>query len=106
MRDRHGTLPRPFKDPGIFMPEARAASDVGSFFGKYFLMKKLAAGGMGEIFLPRPQGPAGFQKILVVKKILAHLPETKEFIEPFLGEPRLPAPMNHPHVLQVSHLPQ
>ena len=66
------------------MPEAK--SDVGSFFGKYFLMKKLAAGGMGEIYLAKQQGPAGFQKILVVKKILAHLTENKEFIEAFLGD--------------------
>ena len=43
------------------MPEAK--SDVGYFFGKYFLMKKLAAGGMGEIYLAKQQGPAGFQKI-------------------------------------------
>ena len=86
------------------MPEAK--SDVGSFFGKYFLMKKLAAGGMGEIYLARQQGPAGFQKILVVKKILAHLTENKEFIEAFLGEARLAAQMNHRNVVQVFELGQ
>ncbi|MCA1826219.1 MAG: protein kinase [Myxococcales bacterium] len=87
------------------MPEA-AKSDVGSLFGKYFLMKKLAAGGMGEIFLAKQQGPAGFQKILVVKKILAHLTENKEFIEAFLGEARLAAQMNHRNVVQVFELGQ
>src|SRR5438477_2677096 len=86
------------------MPGAQPASDVGSFFGKYFLMKKLAAGGMGEIFLAKQQGPAGFQKILVVKKILAHLTENKEFIEAFLGEARLAAQMNHRNVVQVFEL--
>src|SRR5438552_5744842 len=85
------------------MPEA-AKSDVGSLFGKYFLMKKLAAGGMGEIYLAKQQGPAGFQKILVVKKILAHLTENKEFIEAFLGEARLAAQMNHRNVVQVFEL--
>src|SRR5438067_7643632 len=85
------------------MPEA-AKSDVGSVFGKYFLMKKLAAGGMGEIYLAKQQGPAGFQKILVVKKILAHLTENKEFIEAFLGEARLAAQMNHRNVVQVFEL--
>lgn len=84
------------------MPEA--ASEVGTFFGKYFLMKKLAAGGMGEIFLARQQGPAGFQKVLVVKKILAHLTENKEFIEAFLGEARLAAQMNHRNIVQVFEL--
>ena len=86
------------------MPEAK--SDVGSFFGKYFLMKKLAAGGMGEIYLAKQQGPAGFQKILVVKKILSHLTENKEFIEAFLGEARLAAQMNHRNVVQVFELGQ
>ena len=85
------------------MPET-AAHDVGSTFGKYFLMKKLAAGGMGEIFLAKQQGPAGFQKILVVKKILGHLTESKEFVEAFLGEARLAAQMNHRNIVQVFEL--
>src|SRR5260370_3929088 len=75
------------------MPEA--AREVGFIYGKYFLMKKLAAGGMGEIFLAKQQGPAGFQKILVAKKILSHLTENKKVIEPFPGEPRLPPQMTH-----------
>src|ERR1700682_4820949 len=81
-----------------------AASQVGSTYGKFFLMKKLAAGGMGEIFLAKQQGPAGFQKILVVKKILSHLTENKEFIEAFLGETRLAAQMNHRNIVQVYEL--
>jgi serine/threonine protein kinase len=85
------------------MPET-VAHDVGSTFGKYFLMKKLAAGGMGEIFLAKQQGPAGFQKILVVKKILGHLTESKEFVEAFLGEARLAAQMNHRNIVQVFEL--
>jgi len=86
------------------MPEAAASSEVGTCFGKYFLMKKLAAGGMGEVFLAKQQGPAGFQKVLVVKKILAHLTETKEFTEAFLGEARLAAQMNHRNIVQVFEL--
>src|ERR1700682_1038516 len=81
-----------------------AASQVGSTYGKFFLMKKLAAGGMGEIFHAKQQGPAGFQKILVVKKILSHLTENKEFIEAFLGEARLAAQMNHRNIVQVYEL--
>ena len=86
------------------MPEAAASSDVGTWFGKYFLIRKLAAGGMGEVFLARQQGPAGFQKVLVVKKILAHLTESKEFVEAFVGEARLAAQMNHRNIVQVFEL--
>ena len=88
------------------MPEVAAASDVGTYFGKYFLMKKLAAGGMGEVFIAKQQGPAGFQKVLVVKKILGHLTESKEFTEAFLGEARLAAQMNHRNIVQVFELGQ
>ncbi|TMA22734.1 MAG: serine/threonine protein kinase [Deltaproteobacteria bacterium] len=86
------------------MPQAQPQLDVGSSYGKYFLLKKLAAGGMGEIFLAKQQGPAGFEKILVVKKILHHLTENKEFVELFLGEARLAARMNHRNVVQVFEL--
>ena len=46
------------------MPEV-AASSVGTHFGKYFLMKKLAAGGMGEVFIAKQQGPATPELALV-----------------------------------------
>jgi serine/threonine protein kinase len=80
------------------------ADDVGTYYGKYFLLKKIAAGGMGEVFLAKQQGPAGFEKILILKKVLAHLVENKEFIELFLGEARLAARMNHRNIVQVFEL--
>jgi serine/threonine protein kinase len=86
------------------MATAQPQADVGGYYGKYFLLKKMAAGGMGEIFLARQQGPAGFEKILVVKKVLAHLTENKEFVELFLGEARLAARMNHRNIVQVFEL--
>src|SRR5919205_3964422 len=86
------------------MPNPQPQVDVGGYYGKYFLLKKMAAGGMGEIFLAKQQGPAGFEKILVVKKVLAHLTESKEFVEAFLGEARLAAQMNHRNIVQVFEL--
>ncbi len=83
---------------------AGESSDVGKFYGKYFLLKKLAAGGMGEVFLAKQQGPAGFEKILILKKVLAHLSGNKEFVELFLGEARLAARMNHRNIVQVFEL--
>ncbi len=86
------------------MPTPQPQLEVGSYYGKYFLLKKLAAGGMGEIFLAKQQGPAGFEKILVVKKVLPHLTENKEFVELFLSEARLAARMNHRNVVQLFEL--
>src|SRR4051812_24578936 len=86
------------------MNMAQPMAGIGSYYGKYFLLEKLATGGMGEVFLARQQGPAGFEKILVVKKILNHLTENKEFVELFLGEARLAARMNHRNIVQVFEL--
>ena len=57
------------------------AAGEGTAFGKYFLLKKIAAGGMGEIFLAKLKGPVGFEKLLVIKRILAHHIENDEFVE-------------------------
>ena len=86
------------------MNMAQPLVGTGSYYGKYFLLEKLATGGMGEVFLARQEGPAGFEKILVVKKILNHLTENKEFVELFLGEARLAARMNHRNIVQVFEL--
>ena len=45
-------------------------------FGRYLLEAKLASGGMGEVFLARVEGAAGFEKRVVIKRILPHLAES------------------------------
>ncbi|WP_338872480.1 serine/threonine-protein kinase [Myxococcus stipitatus] len=69
--------------------------------GKYQLIRKLAAGGMAEVFLAKAVGPGGFEKTLVLKRILPHLAEDPSFVEMFLGEARLVARLNHPHIVQI-----
>jgi serine/threonine-protein kinase len=49
--------------------------------GKYHLLKLLATGGMGEVFLARQEGPAGFAKTMVVKRMLTHLGRDPDFVE-------------------------
>ncbi|MBK7860859.1 MAG: serine/threonine protein kinase [Archangiaceae bacterium] len=73
-------------------------------FGKYTLVKLLASGGMGEIFLARQEGPQGFQKPVVIKRILKHLAEEPTFREMFLNEGRLAALLMHPNVTQIFDL--
>jgi eukaryotic-like serine/threonine-protein kinase len=69
--------------------------------GRYSLIQKLATGGMAEVFLARADGPMGFQKKLVVKRILPHLSDDPQFIEMFLQEAKLAAYLEHPNVVQV-----
>ena len=73
-------------------------------FGRYELIKKIATGGMAEIFLARQAGIEGFEKLLVLKRILPHLAENEEFVEMFLHEARVAVRLNHPNVVQIYDL--
>ncbi|MFN7132889.1 MAG: serine/threonine protein kinase, partial [Myxococcales bacterium] len=70
-------------------------------FGKYRLLYPLTQGGMAELFVARQEGPAGFAKSVVIKRVLRHLSEDTEFVEMFLDEARLAAQLNHPNVVQI-----
>lgn len=72
--------------------------------GRYRLLKLIATGGMGEVFLARQEGPAGFAKTVVIKRILRHLARDQGFIDLFLNEARLAALLQHPHIAQVFGL--
>jgi len=69
--------------------------------GKYQLLRKLATGGMAEVFLARAEGPMGFQKRLVVKRILPHFVEDPSFVAMFLSEAKLAAELDHPNLVQI-----
>jgi serine/threonine protein kinase len=73
-------------------------------FGRYQLLQKLATGGMAEIYLARQQGPEGFAKLLVIKRILPHLAGNDEFVKMFLDEARIAARLNHANVVQIFDL--
>jgi serine/threonine protein kinase len=72
--------------------------------GNYRLLRLLASGGMGEVFFARHEGPAGFAKPAVVKRILPHLAAEKTFVKMFLNEARLAALLQHTNVVQIFEL--
>ena len=72
--------------------------------GKYTLKEKIATGGMAEIWLSEQQGPGGFTKELVIKRILPHLASDQRFIQMFLDEARLAAQLTHPNIVQIYDL--
>lgn len=74
---------------------------VGVPLGPYRLVRRLATGGMAEIFLARQEGKDGFSRDLVVKRILPHLAADPEFRRMFQGEARLAARLSHPNVVHV-----
>ncbi len=72
--------------------------------GRYELLAELATGGMAEIHLARQTGIAGFERLVVIKKLLPHLKKEKKFLEMFLDEARIVAQMSHPNIVQIYEL--
>ncbi|MCC6555181.1 MAG: serine/threonine protein kinase, partial [Polyangiaceae bacterium] len=75
-----------------------------NILGKYRLIAELGHGGMAEVFLAVAQGPAGFNKLTVIKQIRPQLAEDPEFLAMFLDEARLAARLNHPHIVQTNEV--
>jgi serine/threonine protein kinase len=69
--------------------------------GSYEILRKLTRGGMAEIFLARTSGPSGFEKLVVLKKILAKYAGKPRYVQLFLDEARLAASLDHPNIAQV-----
>lgn len=73
----------------------------GTRLGKYQLLRRIATGGMAEIFLARAQAMHGFEKQVVLKRILPQHASSDDFIRMFLAEARLAATLHHPNIVQV-----
>lgn len=74
--------------------------------GRYEVLGRLALGGMAEILLARLLGPSGFERPVVIKRILPQLAEQPSFVRMFLDEARLAAQIQHKNVVQVHELGQ
>jgi serine/threonine protein kinase len=61
---------------------------------------------MGEVFLAKQIGPSGFEKLLVIKRILAHHHDKSEYLNMFLSEARLVARLTHNNVIQIHEMGQ
>ena len=62
---------------------------------RYELVKRLAVGGMAEIWLAKMRGIEGFERQVVVKSMLPHLAEEDQYVKMFLEEARLGATLFH-----------
>ena len=69
--------------------------------GRYELLRRLATGGMGEIYLARTRGAGGFEKHVIIKTILPHLAEEEEFVTKFLDEGRIVVQLTHGNIVPV-----
>jgi serine/threonine protein kinase len=75
--------------------------DYPAPFGRYYLTQKIAMGGMAEIFRAKSIGAEGFEKTVVIKRILPHFSEDESFVTMFQDEARVAAHLNHANVVQI-----
>src|SRR4051812_19770252 len=75
-------------------------------FGKYTLLRRLAAGGMAELFLALHRSVAGFEKLIVIKRILPSMNHDRGFIDMLLHEARIAAGLSHPNIVQIFDVGQ
>lgn len=70
--------------------------------GRYQLIRKLADGGMAELYLAKATGARGFEKTVVIKRIHAHLADAEpQLVERFFEEAHIVSRLNHPNIVQI-----
>jgi tRNA A-37 threonylcarbamoyl transferase component Bud32 len=61
---------------------------------------------MAEIYLARARGIQGFEKFVVLKRILPQYAENETFVRLFLNEARVAATLDHPNIASVYDIDQ
>ena len=74
---------------------------AAAHFGKYRSLGRIGQGGMAEVFLAVGRGPAGFNKLVVIKRLRDTVALDDAFRDMFLDEARLAARLNHPNIVQT-----
>jgi serine/threonine protein kinase len=76
------------------------ASEFPRVFGKYVLLREMARGGMGELFLAAAGEQGGMEKLCVVKTLLAD-GDGGDLRRRFFDEARVVVRLNHANLVQV-----
>lgn len=69
--------------------------------GRYRVVRVLAHGGMGVLYLGRTEGAAGFSRPVVIKRILPHLVENPRMAGLFVREARILSELQHPGIVNI-----
>src|SRR5580693_3218297 len=77
---------------------------MSAAFGRYRLLERLGQGGMAEVFKAKSFGVEGFEKVLVIKRILPELARSQEFVDMFIHEAKLAVRLSHANIVQVFDL--
>jgi len=71
---------------------------------RYELLRPLAAGGMGEVFVGRLHGVAGFESLVAIKVLPTSLSTDPMFVAMFLDEARNVAKLRHENIVEIRDI--
>jgi serine/threonine protein kinase len=86
-------------------PSGRSAESLGTL-GRYRLLGRIGEGGMAEVYRAVIMGPEGFERELVLKRILPRLSASGDFKTMFVREAKICAQMLHPNIIQIYEFGQ
>jgi len=69
--------------------------------GRYFLLDRIACGGMAEVFRARTYDTDGRTRLVAIKRVLSHLSQDDEFIQMLIDEAKIAGLLVHPNIAQV-----
>lgn len=101
------TVPLPGGREDMVKPEESFIAHAGNSFVaqcEVHIIRRIAAGGMGEVFEAKLLGPSGFSKVVALKTILPRYAQAEAFAKMFIGEARLAATLVHQNVVQIYQL--
>lgn len=70
-------------------------------FGEYRQLRRIAAGGMAEIYTARQKGN---DELIVLKRLLPQFADNSNLVNRFLDEGRLVAGLDHPNIIDVYNV--
>lgn len=73
-------------------------------FGPYVLVRKLATGGMAEVYVARARGIGGFEKLVALKVIHPQFGEDEHFVRMLVDEAKLSVLLTHANIAQTFDL--
>lgn len=82
-------------------PARSAQLGPGDLIGKYRIVRDVGIGGMAQVFLAQREGPEGFAKPYVIKRILPEYSQDEQFAQMFVVEAKVAAMMHHPNIVHV-----
>ncbi len=80
------------------------AAPAARTFGKYILTDRIGKGGMAEIFRAKVQGASGFEKEVVIKRMLPALCDDPGFTHMMVREAKILVTLRHQNIVQVYEL--